>query len=142
MSEEQDLIKVVIDRAKWDVPENIDDNCTALLRIVNGQELRCCLGHLGKTCGIADSFLLNVGGPSEANSLTERSLWPKSILNKKDEYELKYCTRLADKLMTTNDDITMSAIQREEKITKLGLKAGIQFKFEGEYLPNPIISND
>jgi hypothetical protein len=127
------LLKVVIDRAKWDVVENhrvlgVYYISGCLIRDDGrGTGLQCCLGFVGKVCGVR-----KMGGIANPKSVPSK-LWPKGLLT--GSKLNRQHTDVAVKLMNTNDSKTLyRARDREAKIIQLGRKAGIAFKFEGKYL--------
>jgi hypothetical protein len=130
------LLRVVIDRATWDIPENrkaigVEDG-SLLLNPETG--FRCCLGFLGKACGIADRLL---SGAPEPQSV-ESDLWPAGLLDGVDGYEndafANETDPAQDVLMETNDSEFTALSIREERIAETGIKAGIKFTFKGKYL--------
>lgn len=65
---------VVIDRAKWAIPRQT--NSPSLLDA--DEATRCCLGFLGKACGIQDEELRHVSYPRQVNS----PLWPRRLFER------------------------------------------------------------
>jgi hypothetical protein len=123
------MIKVTIDRAKWDVPKNrgtFTDSTVSgyLIRNDSPTPLMCCLGFLGLACGVRASRMRGLMTPGQVPS----QKWPKSIVTKNDN------TYIAKKLMVTNDSDNLSPSVREARIIKYGRKAGIAFRFVGKYL--------
>lgn len=147
------MLKVEIDRSKWDVWPNKNPNSTLYKTFLSESDyadqrvcpkdgrlrnmhtgLMCCLGFVGKACGFTDlelddkgepSDFFEVGGPDEALNYDER--WPTQLL-KSDPSEP------VNKLINANDDILLTNKQREARIIEWGLKADIEFSFTGEYL--------
>jgi hypothetical protein len=123
------MIKVTIDRAKWDVPKNRDTFTYStrsgnLIRNDSPTPLMCCLGFLGLACGVRASRMEGLATPEDVPS----QKWPKSIVTK------NYNTNIAQKLMAANDLNKLSHAVREARIIKYGRKAGIAFRFVGKYL--------
>lgn len=127
------MLNVTVDRSKWDIRSN--------RKVIKGKEfnnyfdhacllnpetkLMCCLGFVGKACGIQNIDLEEKFTPQDSTS----DKWPESLLNA-DEHDTDIC----ESLIRTNDDGKISNQRREERIQRLGLKAGIKFKFVGKYL--------
>jgi len=126
------LLKVVIDRAKWDVVENHRVLGAYYIsgRLIRddgrGTGLQCCLGFVGKVCGVR-----KMRGIADPKSVPSK-LWPKGLLT--GSKLNRQHTDIAVKLMDTNDSKTLDARDREDKIIQLGRKADIAFKFIGKYL--------
>jgi hypothetical protein len=125
------LLKVVINRAKWDVSQNhktfgnwfYETYEGKLIRKDGpGKGLQCCLGFVGRVCKIKG--MLGKGMPEQVPS----KKWPKGLVDKYGDNTL-----VAQELMTTNDRASLSPSEREGKIIKLGREAGIAFSFVGKY---------
>lgn len=41
---------------------------------------RCCLGFLGRACGIDDAYMFDKGGPVSVVASNEREKWPAELL--------------------------------------------------------------
>jgi hypothetical protein len=123
------MIKVTIDRAKWDVTSNRIiaigwDDAGQLIRNDSITPLMCCLGFLGLACGVRASRMTGTLCPNEVPS----QKWPKSIVT------INNNTDIAKKLMEVNDSANLPPSVREARIIKYGRKAGIAFRFVGKYL--------
>ncbi len=86
---------------------------------------RCCLGHMARDLGADDGALLEVCTP-RASSKEVR--WPESFLAT-DEAEITRNSDLAFRLMSINDDETLSDVEREERLTATLAQAGIDVEF-------------
>jgi hypothetical protein len=128
------LLKVVIDRSKWDVVENhrvlgVYYTSGRLIRDDGrGAGLQCCLGFVGKVCGVR--WMTGCRMPSNVSSRK----WPKSLVTRRGQPFYQDDTYIACELMKTNDTEYLTPKTREAKIIQLGRKADIAFKFEGKYL--------
>lgn len=67
--------KLIIDRSKW-ACGNHSDGLTPKLLDLNGK--RCCLGHLGKFCGLSDKSALGNFYPSSYN-VRYYAKWPDEL---------------------------------------------------------------
>lgn len=145
------MLKLVIKRKKW---VNGSNNSDALLNkelketdwagaseLLNDKGNMCCLGFLGKACGIPKSSLLNECVPFEAirsldnlgnmNKKTQDKLLKKidetpfrKLLNKKLTH-----TKVCNSLIKVNDSTKITNAKREEKIAHHMKKIGVQVKF-------------
>lgn len=117
-------LDVVIDRSKWGVPPNstakgYEEHEGVLL---DGNDMMCCLGFVGRACGITKKLLLNKGLPEAVDS----PRWPESFGT--DNYDTVL------KLANTNDSPILTNPIRERRIRTLGKTLGIRFSFVGRYL--------
>ena len=91
------ITKLLIDRARW------VNGCTrkylGLSLLLNKEGNMCCLGFLGKACGLTDKQLVGNGGPSCVPLLN----WPKEILFRNIE----------DEIIRINDRLGVSHEKRE-----------------------------
>lgn len=98
-------------------------NGTASGLLLNGQ--RCCLGFLGKACGIPDGEMYQVADP-ESVAPELQSLWPETILSA----ESKTHTRLCGNILEENDcDDFETDELREVALSALFADAGIDVTF-------------
>ena len=127
------LLRVVIDRSKWDIPENRlaleGENVFyhlsgELIRQDGpGKGLQCCLGFVGRVCKIRG--MMGKFTPEEVPS----KKWPKGLVDKNEKD-----TSETIELIRANDSVLLTHSRREAKIIRLGRKAGIAFRFVGKYL--------
>jgi hypothetical protein len=114
----REIKELVIDRARWG---------TGQLRNEDGS--MCCLGFLGKACGIKVKDMLAVGMPDDLPSwLIE--LFPDG-LNSRDEIA-------AEQAANINDDPNMPRKKKEAKLRELFKTQGIKLTFVGR-TPRPAI---
>lgn len=91
----------------------------------------CCLGFLGKACGISEESLLYVPNPSQVSS-QELDKWPPGILISsiydKDSESTIELMNLNDRRHTGLKDFTEEI--REREITRVFSSIGINVTFE------------
>jgi hypothetical protein len=72
--------KLIIDRAKWGCGRHIDE-FAGLSSLLNRAGQRCCLGFLGKECGLKDEDAYARAYPLDVISLAK---WPEALFDKCD----------------------------------------------------------
>jgi hypothetical protein len=128
-------MKLTIDRAKWLRGEG--SGSSLLLRERDGKQ--CCLGQLGFACGLTSAQMMNTGAPSVIHIASEsdpdsesnrKAIWSRQVkeaglLFLYDDNLSPYCFDL----METNDDRELDEDYREERLTYLFAKIGIEVEF-------------
>lgn len=94
-------------------------------RLLNNDGTMCCLGHLGRACGITDPALRSEGAYPNRN-------WTKF------GYPKKFTTEdgTADAMTLAagvNDDMRLSRPEKERQIKVLFASRGIKVTFTGSY---------
>lgn len=116
MNEKQRL-KFTVYRESW-----LRGNGTASGLLLDGQ--RCCLGFLGKACGIPDDEMRQKAEPESIDPMLIR-LWPRSIVNLS-----KTNTALCSNIIEENDCDDYDADDlREVALSALFADAGIDVEF-------------
>lgn len=107
--------KFTVERATWFRGQGPDSRL-----FVDGK--RCCLGFVGKQCGIPDEEMANIGRP---NFVTRqyKLLYPAAFL--KDEAE----TRFTDKCVLVNDNMYLDDVDREKTLVMLFEEQGLELEF-------------
>lgn len=134
-----------VDRSKWDrgkIFENVRaedgvDESTYLLHPSDGA--MCCLGFYLKSCGVADSYLRDHGGPKDAarpmlskgRRIPAQMKWLLEGEEHYPAYSVVDDSELAQKLMNVNDKEGLSGREREKKIAAIFAKQGVKVKFVG-----------
>jgi hypothetical protein len=109
-----EIKKLVIPREKW--------GAGALVR---SDGKMCCLGHLGKACGVPVAEMLSMGMPSGLD-YDRRFLFPKKF---RDKF-------MADDLAAKiNDDTHMSGPEKERQLKILFSSRDIKLTFTGKGEP-------
>ena len=86
--------------------------------LCNDRGFRCCLGFLGRACGLKDGQMVDIAAPISEELGEGRNLFPKP----KEDWGV---------FMEVNDDPNMSSHQREKKLTELFKdELGIKVKFK------------
>lgn len=120
--------KLTIDRRKWLRGPEGD---SYLLRGVDGK--MCCLGFLGKACGISDAVMRDRDTPAALSAISVRK-FPEGFTVIKDVQEERENTDACDKLISINDGSwgveVNSEKDREEKLKTEFKKLGIEVEFK------------
>lgn len=112
---------LVIDRAKWNGA--YQSRFVSSMLQSNGK--MCCLGILGRACGVPDDEMLQKGFPS-ALEMSEHSLmFPRAFVDEDCRN-----TQLAYTAAQIND-YDMPVADKEVKLVALFKEAGIALTFEG-----------
>jgi hypothetical protein len=121
----------VIDRARWARGGNTDP---VQLRDADG--MMCCLGFYALACGLGTG---TITGIAEYDDIPLESIGaiPEDLATVKSElrdYEdgvetFISTTQVCDSLMTTNDQETLDELARENAITDLFKKIGVEVTF-------------
>lgn len=124
--------KLVIDRSKWLRGKPGDG---VLLRPEDGR--MCCLGFLGRACGLTEGEINSQGCPQD----TESALWPAWLVaigeleedDNEEEGREFADTATALHLMTINDSDKVSDDARERAIAEELAQHGVEVEFvDGE----------
>lgn len=86
---------------------------------------QCCLGFVGRQCGIPISHLKNEPLPCNVENHTQRAKWPKWFINQRNGNNTKDCILAA----ATNDKKDITDKVREAKLKKLFAKHGDRIVF-------------
>ncbi len=126
------MIKVQIDRKTWLRGVGSNDSVYKVrLRTEEGEQ--CCLGFVCKKLGLKNKDILDVGRPGHLvryDNFAQRNAKEKLtpvLLKVKEPTEKAW----VEEAITINDDSLMSETEREEKLTKLFAKNGLDVKFVG-----------
>lgn len=127
-------MKLEISRAKWLRGEGSDDSC--LVRASDNK--MCCLGFFGLACSIEADKMLEVKTPEEVPTTaneTVRDVWTRKANESKGLFcsrgggwELTLSSTCSD-LMEANDDKKVEEEAREDTISKLFQKIGVEVIF-------------
>jgi hypothetical protein len=135
----KDVKSFVVDRKTWYRGKGTDRSC-----LLNNANRMCCLGFYALACGLDKKVIRNIPDPSHAVKLTEgeavQDINEKSVTRKSD---VRWSTKLINKndiyhdntyhcydLMSVNDDDEITEEVRENELTKLFKKIGIQVTFK------------
>lgn len=113
-------MKLVIDRNKWLRGEGPSQS--RLIRSNDNQ--MCCLGFLGKACGISEQELFDEYTPETAG---DENKWPNGIFNE-DAVENSDITA---ELMEINDDENLTDENRESNLIERFATINIEVEFVG-----------
>lgn len=112
-------MKLIIDRSRWARGDN--GNGTYLSSPHNDK--MCCLGFLGKACGIR-----KIKG-QESPEMVSSTKWPKWLVRNGENVNISTNTVACSRLMEVNDNSYILELVREKKLTKEFAKHGIEVKF-------------
>ena len=112
---------LTINRKRW-ARYGSDKGESALL---NEDGNMCCLGFLGRACGLKPTDL-RVGMPGDTYSGLHHK-WSKGVIGKRNPY-----SRWASKAATVNDSDKYSPEKREAILVNHFKKIGIELKFTGK----------
>lgn len=95
--------------------------------LLDDQGKMCCLGFLGRQCGIEKEDIKHVGMPSE----TVKGPWPDGIVYKDEEYGCVRDTSACNFIATTNDSVGIETTEelRERILTDEFSRIGIEVEF-------------
>jgi hypothetical protein len=138
---EEELLNLVIDRAKWERGQG------------NGALLRdgkmCCLGFLARECGLGAKTISGVGVPSDFSRYdggTDTTI-PRKVRRHQEIWNAVLgkikprlpftdarakATDVEDVLVMINDEAAMTDARRERFLTKEFAKIGVKVTFVGE----------
>lgn len=117
--------KLSIDRALWGQGALLNEDGTM-----------CCLGHLGKACGLTDrqlakrdkDYFLSIGMPNETSQKAKR-LYPKWAL---EDTGVGADPSDAEQAAIINDGI-LSPAMKEAKLKAIFKRNGIALTFKGKF---------
>lgn len=101
---------------------------TADSRLLREDGMRCCLGHVGKQCGLRDAELLGVISPRG------NAAFPTFLI---DGEAFRGNSKTCSDMMEINDDRSISDTEREAKLTEIAAANGITLIFTDEEEPQP-----
>lgn len=113
--------KFLIDRKTWGRGRNTYEHSPSS-ELLDGDGYRCCLGFVGKQCGIKDSDLLYEGTPADCVS---KFLFPSFLIAKNSELN----SNEGNLLMEINDDPYTSDHYKEKKIKHIFQQYGYEVNF-------------
>lgn len=90
-------------------------------RLLRKDGMMCCLGHIGKQCGLKEKDLLNFTSPSRTQK--NRSKWPTKLLTPTMN------SHICMKMMRVNDEIHNNSKRREDELKKLAVEANFELEF-------------
>lgn len=111
----QKKIKFTVRRKNWLRGVN---SCSYLL---NKNGSMCCLGFLGRACGLKTIDLLHRNSPDSCDQ--KRHLYPKSIVNSRN-------TKLCQKIIDCNDEVYLPVADKEKQLKALFAEGGIEVTFK------------
>jgi hypothetical protein len=115
---------LVIDRATW----KNSYHGVGPTYLLNRQGYRCCLGFLGKACGLNDNQLDVIGKPSLFKQQHIKELFPDALF----ELGPEYCTN--EYILININDNNYSDVVRESLIVeKFKELLDIDVSFSGDY---------
>lgn len=116
-------IKFTVRRKNW-----LRGKGDALLLNENGS--MCCLGFLGRACGLKKKDMLELGTPEDVDieEPDKGTQFPYSIVDKHDYFMGN--TGLCYEIIDVNDAPNLSSKEREQKLTKLFAEGGIEVTFK------------
>ena len=128
------MLKVTVIRSKWDRGRGAEvaesDGATKVHLV--GPNGNCCLGFACLTAGVAEQELRGKESPIELTVdglKVPESLWKLFDSSGLPPDTSSYPSRACRDLMAINDDSSKDDAYREERITKRGREAGIEFTF-------------
>jgi hypothetical protein len=134
----KDIKSFVVNRKNWYRGKGMRHS-----RLLNNANNMCCLGFYALACGLDKKVIRNIQDPLNAVRITESNpkamdsqyrnvlrksevIWNTKLVPKNREDN----SVLARKLMTVNDEKELSEEKREETLTKLFKKMGVEVKFK------------
>lgn len=124
----KDFTELVIDRKRWLRGEEK----SALVRKFDKK--MCCLGFLGRACGIRRKDMVAVARPERLNSSSDIKKWPAwlvSFIEMPAWQDADYFDtgRLGQQLMSLNDNQEISDKMREYKLKRKFKSVGLEVEF-------------
>lgn len=113
-------MKFTVDRKTW-----YRGNGPKESRLLRVDGMRCCLGHVGKQCGIVDEELLSKSVPPDVNnSVSKFPQWLQEPYRRprEDVSDMGNATDI-------NDEETFSDVVRESKLKAIFAKNGDELEF-------------
>lgn len=114
--------KFTVERATWYRGNGATGS--RLLRAEDG--MRCCLGHVGKQCGIPDIAMQEIGSPGAIRSKEEREKFPIAFLGPTTTCNNSPFT---GQCVAANDDPNINDEEREVKLIKLFKSNNLELEF-------------
>ena len=111
-------MKFIIKRSNW-----LRGKGSFRSRLLNDYGEMCCLGFLGKACGMSKRTLYGQTCPIMVDEFGVR--YPEKIINAKTKSNTKACKRL----MVTNDSERIKDSDREKSLKRQFKRIGITVKF-------------
>lgn len=111
------MTRVVIDRSRW-----------GRQALLNSKNKMCCLGFCAKSAGATDEDMRNKAFPYNLTNWQPVAAKFPGLFNEGGSFRSFAANNLAE----ANDGM-INGPEKEEEIKKLGVSAGIQFVFTGEY---------
>jgi len=115
-------MKLVINRKTW-------GRGTGRGSLLNIEGQKCCLGFLGRACGIPEDELLNLEMPHEvsADPKKNKKVWDYMFIVHGPDRDQ---TDVAGTLANVNDASSITDKQREHKIKRLFKSLGVEITFK------------
>jgi hypothetical protein len=115
-------MKYVVDRRTWFRGKGADDS-----KLLMDNGMRCCIGFVGKQCGISDDDLLGVAEVTAMHY--DKKKFPTWM---REPYSLKGKAGLTviGQAYHTNDDENINDEQREARLKEIFAEAGDEIIFE------------
>jgi len=92
-----------------------------LLRKVDNK--KCCLGFLALACGATEESIFGHRMPASL----QQAVWPKELFN---EEGLVQITQKCINIMSVNDEVLTSDLEKEDELTRQFADIGITINFE------------
>jgi hypothetical protein len=122
-------MKLVIDRNKWLRGEGTENSC--LLRPTDGK--MCCLGFFGLACGLTAKRITDVVAPVKIPveiGVSARREWMRNVPEAEALFDDEMGTsEICGELMSTNDRVSLSEAEREQKIRALFAEMSVEVVF-------------
>jgi len=120
-------MKFIIDRTKWLRGEGYKQS--RLLRPSDGKQ--CCLGQIGRQCGLSVRSIKDQIGPSDAVQKfhSTRMKWPEPLRPTPAIGGISCDPDLSRTMMLVNDDTDISDSEREARLIDLAKVEHIELEF-------------
>lgn len=117
--------KLVIDREKWYRGKGFMGSA---LR-VEDTETYCCLGFLGKSCGLLDQHITGIGSPGGLQSKYREEFPPELFTEGEDPSSLVGNSAWTSRAIALNDDEHLAEPDREAALTYHFHQIGYELEF-------------
>ncbi len=87
----------------------------------------CCLGFLGRACGISKDELLSRGAPADVSHPEDRAKWPRGLIHQAPTGTED--SMLCVEIIRVNDNVELAELDRETQLTELFAKIGLTVVF-------------
>lgn len=108
------LLEVVIDRTRWG---------TKALLNPNQNNKMCCLGFVGKKCGLIDHNMRDIEYLHDTRTKSDARISGLFIRDRRSHRKNE------ERLVKVNDSTCLTQLVKERRIITIGRDAGIKFRF-------------